>query len=427
MHRIIGFMAAAMLAAGAQAMDSYKVIDCGTVLDVEREQALSKQQILVKNAVIEAIGAGVTAPVGAERIDLSNQVCLPGLMDTHVHLFIDTTKASIDASAPTQSSAANALMGLKNTRTLLNSGFTTIRVPGDADYHYAGIELRDAIERGDFVGPRMLVAPHAISPTGGHGDFNSYAPDLPHRLMGPKVADGVAAIRLAVREEIKYGADWIKVMASGGVMSQHDDPEVAAYTAEEFRTFADEAHRHKKKITAHAHGDVGIRAAVEAGFDAIEHGTMMEPETAKLMASRGTFYVPTLYVADWILERGRQGGITANNLEKAMLVNQKHSDSVRLAVKYGVPLALGSDPIFPMEESIREFNAMARRIDDKWLVLQAGTINSAKMLGLDDQIGSLSPGKQADIVAMPNSPLEDMRNIEQVNFVMKGGVVVRQP
>ena len=228
-----------------------------------------------------------------------------------------------------------------------------------------------------------------------------------------------------MREEIKYGADWIKVMASGGVMSQHDDPEVAAYTAEEFRAFAEETHRHGKKITAHAHGDAGIRGAVEAGFDSIEHGTMMSSETARLMAEKGTFYVPTVYVVDWILERGATGGISANNLEKAERVAGLHARSIAHAGDAGVRLVIGSDPIYPMEEAILEFTALAKRVRDNWEVLRAGTLHAAMMLGLEDDLGSLAVGKRADLVAAPASPIERMQNIEQVSFVMKDGRVVR--
>ena len=405
---------------------SVKEVRCGQLLDVVERQVLRDQRILIENDTIRAIGRTVYAPADAERIDLSDHTCMPGLMDMHVHLFIDATGRTVDESAPTQSSAYNALMGLGNARTLLDLGFTTIRVPGDMDYHYAGIELRDAIARGWYLGPRMLVAPHAISPLGGHGDFNSYAPDLPHTVQGPLIADGVDEVRRAVRREIKYGADWIKIMASGGVMSQHDDPEVAAYTQEEFEAFANETHRHGKKITAHAHGDAGIRAAVLAGFDSIEHATMMSEETARLMAERGTYYVPTLYVVDWILERGATGGISANNLEKAKLVAEQHGSSVEMASGAGVKLIVGSDPIFPMAEAIREFTAMSQRVQDNWQVLQAGTINPAHMLGLESEIGSLTAGKKADLVASPDNPIDNMRNIENVTFVMKGGVVVRR-
>lgn len=415
----LGVLAPAVPALAAQD------IRCGHVLDVEAQTILSDQRILVEDGRIIAMGKEVPAPPDADVIDLSDRYCAPGLMDMHVHLFIDLTGSTLDQAAPAQSSAFNALMGLRNAQTLLRLGFTTIRVPGDMDYHYAGIEVRNAINRGEFQGPRMLVAPHAISPLGGHGDFNSYAPDLPVKVLGPFIADGVDAVRRAVRQEIKYGADWIKVMASGGVMSQHDDPAVAAYTQDEFDAFADEAHRHRKKITAHAHGDAGIRMAVMAGFDSIEHGTMMSQQTAELMAENGTFYVPTLYVVDWILETGRQGGISANNLEKAQRVSAMHSRSVGLAYKAGVKLVVGSDPIYPMEQAIREFAALAERVPDNWAVLQAGTINPAQMLGMGEEIGRLAVGMRADIVAMPDNPIDDITHIEAVDFVMKGGTVIR--
>lgn len=401
-------------------------IHCGFLLDVERKKVIENQHILVEGGVIKEIGSSINIPDGASKIDLSAQYCAPGLMDMHVHLFIDSKKGETDdQAAPTQSSAYKALLGIRKVQILLNSGFTTIRIPGDIDYHYAGIEIRNAINRGEFTGPRMLVAPHAISQLGGHGDFNSYSPDLPYKIMGPLIADGVGEIRKAVRKEIKYGADWIKVMASGGVMSQNDDPTVAAYTQEEFNAFADEAHRQKKKITAHAHGDEAIRMAVEAGFDSIEHATMMSDETAKLMVKKGTFYVPTLYVLDWILEMGQKGAIPASSYEKAKFVATRHSKSVKLAYKYGIKMALGSDPIFPMDQAIREFRAMTVSIPDNWHVLQAGTINGAELLGLKDEIGSLKVGKQADIVAMPQNPIALMKNIENIGFVMKGGMIVR--
>ncbi|NIB44969.1 amidohydrolase family protein [Pseudomaricurvus alkylphenolicus] len=421
---LLATSALAAAPAPATTGEQLQYIQCGKLLDVVKKKTLSNQNILVRNGVIEAMGAEVKAPVNAEQIDLSNQVCMPGLMDMHTHIFIDSTKSNLDAQGIMNSSADQTLMGLRNLQSLLNQGFTTIRIPGDLEKAYASISLKNAINRGEFDGPRMLVAPHALSPTGGHGDANSFAADS-HLPIAINIVDGVDDIRRTLRTEFKYGADWIKIMATGGVMSQHDDPNIAAYSEEEFRVFAEEAHRHNKKITAHAHGDAGIRAAVEAGFDSIEHGTLMEKSTAKLMAKKGTYYVPTLYVLDWILEMGQKGGITANNLEKAKMVAKKHADSVAMAYKYGVKMALGSDPIFPMDQAIREFDAMAKRIPDNWYVLQMGTINSAEMLGLKDTIGSLEVGKQADIVATAKNPIDEMKNIESVSFVMKGGKVVR--
>jgi len=413
-----------LLVVASSAMAEETVIHCGHLLDVEKRKIVDDTRILVRDGVITEIGDSVNASADADQVDLSSSYCSPGLMDLHTHFFVDSTGEPLDYVTRKHSSAFNALDGVRDARTLVNMGFTTIRIPGDFDRHYANIEIRDAISRGEFVGPRMLVAPHTISPLGGHGDYNSYAPDGAE-ILGPMVVDGVENLRSAVRREIKYGADWIKVMASGGVMSQHDDPTVAAYSAEEFKALADETHRHKKKITAHAHGDAGIRAAVEAGFDSIEHATMLSDETIRLMVKKGTYYVPTLYVLDWILEMGSKGGITANNLAKAKKVTETHADSVRRAYKAGVKMALGSDQIFPMEQSILEFQAMAKRIPDNWYVLQMGTINAADMLGLKDSIGSLKVGKQADIVAMLANPIEDIRAVEQIHFVMKGGELIR--
>jgi len=400
------------------------LLSCGRFYDVENKQVHLNRQILIENGRITAIGRSIDAPKDTLKIDLKDQSCLPGLMDMHVHLVLETTKGIMDYLGKTQSSAYNALRGLKQAQTLLDIGFTTIRVPGTLASHYYAVELREAINRGDFIGPRMIVAPHALSPIGGHGDFNSYAPDTAV-LLGNNIVDGPDAIRAKVREQIKFGADWIKVMASGGVMSQHDDPNVAAYTAEEFHAFASEVHRHNKKITAHAHGDAGIRAAVEAGFDSIEHGTMMSEDTARLMAEKGTYWIPTFFVLDWILEMGRKQGITKNNLSKAQLVGTRHNQSMEYALKHGVKIVLGSDPIFPMELAIKEFAAMDKRIPDKWIILKAGTITAAEMLGMDKELGSLSVGKLADIVAMPGDPLTNMSAIENVTFVMKGGEIIR--
>jgi len=421
---LLSTSALATAPAPATTGEQLQYIQCGKLLDVVKKQTLSNQNILVRNGVIEAMGADVKAPEEAESIDLSNQVCMPGLMDMHTHIFIDSTKSTLDVAGLVNSSADATLFGLRNLKSLLNQGFTTIRIPGDLDKAYASISLKNAINRGEFDGPRMLVAPHGLSPTGGHGDANSFAADS-HLPIALNIVDGIDDIRRTLRTEFKYGADWVKVMATGGVMSQHDDPNVAAYSDEEFAVFVEETHRHNKKITVHAHGDEGIYAAVKAGVDSVEHGTLMSKRTAKLMAKKGTYYVPTLYVLDWILEMGKKGGITANNLAKANLVAQKHANSVAMAYKYGVKMALGSDPIFPMDQVNREFDAMAKRIPDNWYVLQMGTINSAELLGLEDTIGSLEVGKQADIVATAKNPIDEMKNIESVSFVMKGGKVIR--
>ena len=416
--------ATALLIAGTatQASD-YTHIRCGQLLDVESKKVLQNQDILTKGDVIEAIGPKLTAPAQAASIDLSNQVCMPGLMDMHVHIMFDSSKPAIRHFTETASELT--LFGLRNLWSLLDQGFTTIRIPGDGGGDYTTIALRDAINRGEFRGPRMLVAATLHGPTGGHSDHNSIASDI-RMPVRRQIVDGADEARKAVRTEVKYGADWIKVHSTGGVMSMYDDPTVASYTQEEYDAFASEAHRHKKKITAHAHADSGALGAIKAGFDSIEHGTLLKPSTLKLMAKKGVVLVPTRYVLDWILESGKQVGIPANNLAKAQLVADTHVEVINNAYKYKVKMALGSDPIFPMHLAIREFDAMNKILDDEWYVLQMGTINSAELLGLEDQIGSLKVGKQADIVATPQSPIDDMKNIEQVSFVMKDGEIVRQ-
>ena len=411
------------LASTGMAADHYQHIFCGTLLDVENKQSLSDQHILIKNDTIVAMGDSVDAPADAEQIDLSSQVCMPGLMDMHVHIMFDSSKPQIRHFTETASELT--LFGLRNLWSLLDQGFTTIRIPGDGGGDYSTIALRDAINRGEFRGPRMLVAATLHGPTGGHSDHNSIASDI-HMPARRQIVDGADEARKAVRTEVKYGADWIKVLSTGGVMSMYDDPTVASYTQEEYDAFASEARRHKKKITAHAHADSGALGAINAGFDSIEHGTLLKPSTLKLMAKKGVVLVPTRYVLDWILESGKQVGIPANNLAKAQLVADTHLEVITNAYKYKVKMALGSDPIFPMHLAIREFDAMNKILDDEWYVLQMGTINSAELLGLEDQIGSLKVGKQADIVATPKSPIDDMKNIEQVSFVMKGGEIVRQ-
>ncbi len=410
-----------MAALGA---DRWTIIDAGHLVDVTNKRVLADQQILLKNDRIEAIGDKVDAPPGAQRIDLSDAYVLPGLMDMHVHVFATYNEKSRLEAVVTQSSADNALIGLKNLQKLLRSGFTTVRMPGDKDQKFAAISIRNAINRGDFEGPRMFVAPHFMGPLGGHGDLNSVSADWEDKIVGQVIPAGTAGMQDAVRREIKFGADWIKIMATGGVMSQFDDPNAQAFSDEEFQALADEAHRHGKKITAHAHGNAGAYAAVKAGFDCIEHGTMINQVTIDLMVQNGTYLVPTLYVLDWILAQGPSGGISANNYAKALEVSKTHKKALRAAYEAGVKIALGSDPVYPHEEAIREFAAMVDAGIAPWDVLRAGTINAAALLEIEDDLGSLEAGKIADIVAVPGSPVNDIEQIEDVFFVMKEGRVI---
>lgn len=421
----ITLLLAGQFAGAAPAADRWTLIEAGAVADIQKKSFLPRAQILIKNDRIQAIGRNLRAPPEAQRIDLSNAYVLPGFIDMHVHVFSTYDQKSRLQTVLTQSSADNALYGLKNLQTLLHSGFTTVRMPGDKDQGFASISIRNAINRGDFEGPRMFVAPHFLGPLGGHGDLNDVSPDWEGHVEGQVIHAGVDNMREAVRRELKYGADLIKIMVTGGVMSQNDDPSVQGFSDEELVALAEEAHRHHKKITAHAHGDAGAYAAVKAGFDSIEHGTMISDETIKLMVKKGTFLVPTVYVLDWIVAQGPRGGISANNHEKALRVSKTRDAAVLAAYKAGVRLALGSDSIFPHEQAVREFAAMARLGIANWDVLRAGTLGAAELLGQESNFGTLEAGKLADVVAIPGDPIADVTQVEKAFFVMKEGRVVR--
>ena len=293
-------------------------------------------------------------------------------MDMHVHLFIDSSVGTVADNFLQKSSATNALLGLKRLQLMLKNGFTTIRVPGDVDYQFAGVDLKHPIGRGDFDGPRMVVAPHALSQLGGHADLNTMRPDSP-AIVGTIVKAGTDNVREAVRCEVKYGADWIKITASGGVMSQHDDPRVQGWTDEEIFALVDEAQRVGVKITAHVYGDQAGMTAARAGFDSIEHGTMIQDETIAMMKKNGVVLVPTVYVLDWILEQGIGPGITPNSYEKAVMLSELYKTgnvlnalpkSVQLKAKaalhdiwqaatWRMPSGLWSGASSPMKPNIR--------------------------------------------------------------------------
>jgi len=414
--------AAVLLSTTFAAQASPVALQCGQVFDSIKGQVKGAAIITVDNGIIQSVGD--TAPAGAEMIDLSGQTCLPGLMDAHAHLMLDFTVPSLEDSLGL-SSAAKSLRAVKNAETMLMSGFTTARIPGDGDFQYGIIDVRNAIKRGDFPGPRLFVAPHFFSPVGGHADLNQVAADLVNGPKGTVVEAGTDKVRDAVRKEIKYGADWIKIMASGGVMSEGDDPNVQSFTDEEIKAFIEETHRYGKKITAHIHGDAPAYTAAKYGIDSIEHATMISRKTAKMMAKNNVRLISTAYVLDWIIDQGVKGGVSPDNLRKAQIVVETRKKAWEAAIDEGVTFVLGVDQIFPHNESAREFYAMTKAGLSPSEALRAGTINAADLFGIKDQAGSLEVGKWADIVAVPGNPLENIRLMEEVSFVMQAGKVVK--
>jgi imidazolonepropionase-like amidohydrolase len=398
-------------------------LQCGHVLDPASGELVANGRILVTGTTIRAVGPDVDGG-DAARVDLSDATCLPGLIDLHTH-FMVTMDRSVTANFLERSSAEKALLAMRKANEMLEQGFTTVRIPGDLEYHFANIAVRDAIQRGEYPGPRMLVAPSPIGPTGGHSDLNELATDTFH-IPGTTIRAGADNAREEVRRQLKGGADWIKVMASGGVMSQNDDPEVQAFTREEFEALAEETHRHGKRITAHAHGNAAIVAAAEAGFDSIEHGTMIEGSGIEAMLASGTVLIPTAYVLDWVVAQGATGGITEDNYRKAMLVQERRDESLMQAYRAGVPIAFGTDQIFPHQETPREFVSLVRIGIDPLDAIRAATITAARLLGLEAEIGGVAPGMQADLIAVPGNPLDDVATLDEVLFVMKAGPIVRQ-
>jgi imidazolonepropionase-like amidohydrolase len=424
MRILAAVVAAGVSLAGVAAGAAGPVVQirCGRLIDGRGDQAATGVTVLVAGDRITAIGKDLPANPAARAIDLGDATCLPGLIDLHAHILINP--GDVLADSLRRSSARKALEGLRNAQVRLANGFTTLRDPGDEDLYYSTIEIRDAIARGDFEGPRLFIAPHMISSTGGHGDFNDLAPDLAIQVPNV-VVDGPDAMRKAVREEIKHGADWIKLAATGGVMSAADDPRAQAFTDEEFRAAVDEAHRHGRKVTVHAIGAGGIKAALRAGVDCVEHGVLIDDEAITMMKARGVPLVPTIYVLDYIIEQGEKTGIPADRIAKARSLQAERDRAIRAAFASGLTIAFGSDTIFPHETANREFARMVRLGLSPMGAIKAATANAARVLGIDKDLGTLEAGKRADLVAVPGDPLADVTALETVTFVMKDGRVVK--
>jgi len=421
-YPILLFLSAMLVSAAAPADEATIALRCGRIIDVVAGRASGPATIVIRGERIESIG-NAPIPAGAAVVDLASMTCLPGLMDLHSHIEINPD--SLTGSDLGRSSAERALDGLHNAQTMLQAGFTTLRDVGAFDRYYATVAIRNAITSGRAIGPRLFVAPHLLGPTGGHGDFNALAADLQIEVP-TRVADGADEIRRTIREEVKYGADWIKVAATGGVMSAGDNPHHTAYTEEELRAAVDETHRLGRKITVHAIGTEGIRAAVRAGVDCVEHGTLIDDETIALMTQRGTCLVPTIYVANYIIDNGPQMGFPAESIAKGRALREARDKHLRRAFAAGVKTAFGSDTIFPHGDAAREFAELVRLGVSNAEAVRAATVNAAQVLGIADQVGTLERGKLADIVAVNANPLEDIRTLEQVRFVMKGGRIVKQ-
>jgi imidazolonepropionase-like amidohydrolase len=387
--------------------------------------------IVVNNNRITEVGSAgsVRIPSGAKVIDLGNVTLLPGFIDAHTHLIGRVLgDPEGDVSGVRDFESFGAILGVLHARDTLMSGFTSVRNVG-ASGRFDDMALRKAINEGWTIGPRMETAGHAIGITGGHCDENGFRPGIAEQSPLNGVADGPEQIRLAVRLQIKYGATVIKTCATGGVLSEGDAVGATQYSFEELKALVDEANKLERKVAAHAHGTEGIKLAVRAGVSSIEHGSFLDEEGARLMAERGTFLVPTLSAAEAVERAAKNGVLKGLRAEKALAAAAAVRLAIRLAVAKHLQIALGTDAgVIPHGTNAHEFFLL---VDWGGLsnmeAIQAGTLNGAKLLGWDKNLGSLTSGKWADIVAVNGDPLRDIHAMEKVVFVMKNGVIYKQP
>ncbi len=398
------------------------------MFDGRSDATVPNAVVLVQGGTILAAGSGLAVPPGATVIDLGDATLLPGFIDSHTHLtgesgdnyvqdFFDGLRRPV---------TEEVFYGARNARKTLEAGFTTVRDVGSEKDLDVG--LRNAIADGLTPGPRMLVARYALGATGGHCDNTGFPPNTfgPEPGLDKGILHGADEGRQAVRLDVKYGADVIKMCASGGVLSLGDDVAAPQLTDEELTAIIDEAHRLKRKTAAHAHGDLAARAAVKAGIDSIEHGSFLTDETLALMKSKGTFLVPTCMAGQWT--GGRLERFPPAIAKKAKAAFEAHDEMFRRALKTGVRIAFGTDSaVSPHGLNAKEFGFMVDLGMPAAAALRTAGPNAAELLGLSDQIGTLEKGKQADVVAVPGDPLKDIHLTEKVFFVMKGGSVFKGP
>jgi imidazolonepropionase-like amidohydrolase len=397
---------------------------CGSLFDARGDLLRKNVVIVIEGEKIKEISGSV--PAGVESVDLSRETCLPGLMDTHTHVLLqgDITAADYDEQLLKHSPEYRAILATVNARRALDYGFTSIRDLETEGAGYADADVKKAINNGMIPGPRMQVATRALDVTGAY-PLEGYAPavTVPH---GVQVVDGADQARQAVREQISHGADWIKVYSDRSYRVREDGvlDDIPTFTLDELKAIVDEAHRERHKVASHAMALYGVHNSVEAGVDSIEHGNYIADADLKTMAARGMFYVPTIFVGEYVAQ-----GRAAEGAPVWVKMIQIHEDTFRRAMKAGVKIAFGTDAGgFDWKVNpTKEFSSMVKFGMTPAQAIRSATSVAAELLGVNDLLGTIEPGKLADIVAVPGDPVGDVSLMEKVDFVMKGGVVERKP
>lgn len=422
-NRIFFFLSLSIFCTCLLSQDRTAII-CGKLIDGNAKEALSNKVIFVNGDKISKIANRDQITKQDHVIDLSDYTVLPGLIDAHVHPLIYGD--DYQTNHLKGSSAAKALFGLNTVQKWLNEGWTTIRIAGDADVAYAHFEIRDAINAGLFDGPRIYGAGHYLSVTGGGGDIN-YLSHEQHIIPDGLIVDGPDEVQKAIRNEIKNGSDWIKLLVTGAFMSAGDNPQNVQFSDEELEAAVEEAKRRGVPIMAHAHATEGIKKAIKFGARSIEHGTFMDDESIELFLQYGTYLIPTLYIGEYTLQEFSSSEAQAKNIQLTRKYRESHLKMCAKAIAKGVKIGVGSDNVgFPPNFAANEFAMLVKSGMSPMQAIQAGTKVNSELLMKEDLIGTLEVGKYADIIATKENPLEDISELTRVKFVMKGGKLIKK-
>jgi imidazolonepropionase-like amidohydrolase len=430
--RILGLFAAFMIPGLLLSQGAPKpevvVLKAARLFDGKSDVTVRNGVVIVEGGKIKATGSGLAVPAGARIIDLGDATLLPGLIDAHTHLSSESSDNWLEGTIANlrQTTAESAIRATAYVRRTLLAGFTTVRDVGSGEYVDVG--LRNSITAGVIPGPRMLVAVHALGARGGHCDEGGF----PYELFGPEpgiesgIASGPDQFRDAVRFQVKYGADVIKICATGGVLSLADEVDTAQLTQEEMNAIVDEAHRLHKKVAAHAHGAEGAKTAIRAGVDSIEHGSFLDDEGLRMMKEHGTWLVPTLMAGEYVAGKAAVRHYPPEITAKAKAAMAARSATFRKALAMGVKVAFGTDSaVSPHGLNAQEFALLVDHGMSPAAALRTAMSSGAELLGLAQRIGTLEAGKEADVIAVPGDPLADIHRMEHVGFVMKGGEIFR--
>src|SRR5215467_10784757 len=404
-------------------------IRAGRLFDATDDKMRDNMVIVVQDDRIQSVGAAasLSIPSGATVIDLSRATVLPGLIDCHTHLGFRADRYN-EIYFFKDTPFSHAFAAVVHARKTLEAGFTSVRDVGSPPF--LAVDLRNSINEGLIPGPRIVASGPGISITGGHGDLNNYSPQTRVQMFPEErdfqIADGVDQIRHVVRAQVKYGVDVIKILATGGVLSKGDSPGAPQFTYEELKVAAEEAHMAGRKIAAHAHGAEGIKNAILAGIDSIEHASLASDDDIQLAKQHGTYFDMDIYNDDYLLGKAIEFGLPQENIDKEKMVGRTQRETFKKAVNASVKMAFGTDAgVYPHGDNAKQFVTMVQWGMIPAQAIRTATQNSADLIGRSKDVGTIEAGKYADIIAVSGDPLQDVNVLQTVGFVMKGGVIYK--